>query len=383
MAQRHRTNSALGLPLKLLASIITKNRVEDYNIEQVNWDSWTNFVKRNGIATFVHLALKQNPHLAVPEAAKAAVDKIFYANIRRNTILSRNLQNIVQTFSAHNIDILPFKGLILSHFLYQNSEYRQIADLDFLIRWEQFGKAIELLNGLGYRHEHLLAEQDQGLFAHFRSSTELYHQTTRLLIEPHWGIFDGYFPEWCSNSDLFDRSVVYQFDSIQTRNLDNYSLLLLLCIHPARHGWLQVVNWLDLAKFISNFSDLNWPEAADRARENGALRMVTTAVRMVCTIFNLPFPEALVRHLDPLSEQLATRFIDGLYAHKLDSRDMSHLQSLSINLKLRHRLKDKFHYCTYMLSPKRPELQSVRLPRHSYFLYYVIRFFRLFKLLRK
>ena len=376
-------NPSFDFTCRLLSSFITKNAVDEYDTRFVQWDSWADFVKRNGIATFVHLALKQNPYLAVPEVAKASVEKIFYANIRRNTILSRILQSIVQSFSANHIDILPFKGLILSHFLYHNSGYRQIADLDFLIRWEQFGKAIELLNGLGYHHQHLRAEQDQGLFAHFRSSTELYHQTTRLLIEPHWRIFDGYFPEWCSNSDLFDRSTVYQFDGIKTRNLDNYSLLLLLCIHPARHGWLQVVNWIDLAQFISNHSDLNWPEAADRARGDGALRMVTTAIRMVCTVFNLPFPEGLVRYLDPLSEQLATRFIDGLYTYKLDSRDMSNLQSLSINLKLRHRLKDKFHYCTYMLSPKRPELQSVRLTRHSYFLYYIIRFFRLFKLLRK
>jgi len=72
----NKANQSVNFTFGLLSSVITKNAIDEYNSRAVHWDSWADFVKKNGIATFVHLALKQNPHLAVPEAARTAVDKI-------------------------------------------------------------------------------------------------------------------------------------------------------------------------------------------------------------------------------------------------------------------------------------------------------------------
>ncbi len=309
------------------------------------------------------------------------MESIYYYNIKRNTKLASALRAIVDSFNNNNLDILPFKGLILSDYLYHVSAFRNISDLDFLIKWEQYDQVIQLLESLGYDHHYEPGEEQRSLHFHFRSSTELYHKESRLLIEPHWRLFDGYFPEPASNAQLFARAVDYRLDGISTKNLDDYSLLLLLCIHPARHNWDNLVSWVDLAQFVLNHYELDWDRTLYRVKRDGAMGMVATAMQMIRAAFNIELPSEMGPFLDSSSRRLAVFFTELQAASLCNPSSPSHGNALAINIRLRRRWREKIRYLKYMLTPKRPELQTVHLPQPLFFLYYIIRFFRVIKLL--
>ncbi len=370
----------MNLVFSLLSSFIRKEAMLEDEIHPVQWDTFQRIVKEKRIAPFIHLALKHNPQLDIPVGIQKTFESIYYHNIKRNIALSNALRAMIVAFRNTHLDLLPFKGLILSDYLYHTSVFRNIADLDFLIKWNQYDEVIQLLGSMGYEHHYESGEEQRELHFHFRSSTELYHKTSRLLIEPHWRIFDGYFPEPAANAELFERAADYQFDGISTKNLDDYSLLLLLCIHPARHNWDNLVSWIDLAQFVVNHSELDWGWMLARVKKDGALGMVTTSMKLIKTAFKLKLPADIEPFLVNSSRRLAAVFTEAQHGSPLQPDYLSYTKMFLLNLRLRKRLQEKFKFIKYMLSPKRPELQRISLPRPLFFLYYIIRFFRIMKL---
>jgi Uncharacterised nucleotidyltransferase len=57
---------------------------------------------------------------------------------------------------------------------------------------------------------------------------------------------------------LFQRSVEYEFEGMRARTLCNEDLMLVLCVHAAKHEWFQLGMVRDIAALARLELDWQW-----------------------------------------------------------------------------------------------------------------------------
>ena len=131
---------------------------------------------RSAVSDYTAAELPFDPELfesAYLLAKSHSVEAVaYYGVVRNNIVLSPELQNkwrsrqdvniiksvvedserdsIFALFSKNGISFLPLKGILIKQ-MYPSPEYRQMADMDILIREEQMERATELLTDNGYQ----------------------------------------------------------------------------------------------------------------------------------------------------------------------------------------------------------------------------------------
>lgn len=81
------------------------------------------------------------------------------ANVAKNLVQLGEREKLLHTFTENGLDVLPLKGSVLID-EYPNSAYRQMADLDLLIRADQAEQARSLMEELGYKTAYFGAGKD-------------------------------------------------------------------------------------------------------------------------------------------------------------------------------------------------------------------------------
>src|SRR3984957_19837063 len=66
------------------------------------------------------------------------------ANWFAHVAASRVLGTVVSALAAHSIPVLPVKGVVTAHLLYDDIALRPIRDIDIRLRPRDFGSAVRL-----------------------------------------------------------------------------------------------------------------------------------------------------------------------------------------------------------------------------------------------
>ena len=140
---------------------------------------------------------------------------------------------------------------MLAEILYGNVALRQFSDLDLLIRSRDLPAIKGALSELGYvprlRFSHA-AER-----AYLESGYEYTFDSAhgRNLVELKWQVLPRFYSIAFEVSSFFDRAVELALEGQRLRTLCDQDLMLVLCVHAAKHGWAHFhcatsSNWRDL-----------------------------------------------------------------------------------------------------------------------------------------
>ena len=69
----------------------------------------------------------------------------------KNRTKLKEFGEINKIFEKNNIDIIPLKGIALSYLIYKNMPFRNMNDIDILIRQKDLNKTCDLLNDNGFK----------------------------------------------------------------------------------------------------------------------------------------------------------------------------------------------------------------------------------------
>lgn len=112
------------------------------------WETFQFVCRVHGVAPLLRQKIGGAAWLAKPTRSWLAEQYAF--NSRRIAKMHAELKEILALFGQHNIPLMPLKGSIISVEYYQDPGQRPMADLDLLIRAENFEAGARLLNRLGY-----------------------------------------------------------------------------------------------------------------------------------------------------------------------------------------------------------------------------------------
>jgi hypothetical protein len=163
------------------------------------------------------------------------------------------------------------------------------------------------------------------------------------------------------------------------RTLRGEDLLLVLCVHAAKHVWVQLAWLCDIAQLV-NSQQLDWNAIRDEARRLGIERIVSLNLLLAHTLLDATMPPVIQKRLrnDPLTTILADE-IQPMIEHSTHY-DTESIPYFRLMMRLRERWRDQARFLWRLaFTPSVSEWSTVRLPKPLQPLYRLVRLSRLAK----
>ena len=154
--------------------------------------------------------------------------------------------------------------------------------------------------------------------------------------------------------------------------------LLILCAHSSKHLWSRL-GWIcDIANLIKSRNDLNWNEVFQHADGLGSRRMLSVGLLLSIDLLGASVPDPIVAEIrsDTGAVALAREFAARLFEER-ESRP-GIIETSRLHMRMRERPRDRIIYAVRLsLGTTVGDWTALKIPRSLFFLYYLVRPFRL------
>lgn len=359
----------------------TGDRIRALLQEDIDWDYLLATARRHRVAPLLYWHLKAVCPDAVPERVLAHLRNHFRVNSARNLFLTGELRRLLDTFESHGIGAIAYKGPALAALAYDNLALRQFGDLDIMVHQHDVSRAEELLVSLGYRPHYQLTRAQKAAFLQHQSNYLFEHADGRRFIELHWRLTESYLSFTLDIERLWAR---LQWVSLGGGGVWTFSpedMLMILCVHGAKHLWHRLAWVCDIAELIRVHPDIGWERVMAQAAALRGERMLLLGLFLASDLLGATLPQKVWQqvHADPTVKVIARRITERLFLEEdgqiglLEEADLNPLYA-----KMRESLPDKVHYYVRRATGQTVEDWNVLpLPRFLFFFYYAVRFIRL------
>jgi hypothetical protein len=252
-------------------------------LETVDWEALPPLAEFHRVGPLFERALLADRAPSLPAPVKAQLAANVRANSNRNLFLTAELARLLKHLQAQNVDVIPFKGPLLSLWLYHDPALRHYSDLDILVRQSDVPVARAVIHALGYQPSEAHSYHDS-----FR--LERGPLTFRLELHWHLMILPELYPFTPDFEQVWERCAPLPFAGQTTLALAPEDLLLFLCAHGSRHLWFRLQWVCDVAQLLQRAPQLDWDSLFDRARQAGGLRMVSFGLLLARDLLGAPLP---------------------------------------------------------------------------------------------
>jgi hypothetical protein len=347
--------------------------------KDLDWSYLRQKALRHGLMPLLYRNLKSICPDAVPEAIMDQLQEYFFTNACRNFTLTEELLELLHLFEVHGIPAIPYKGPVLAASIYGDLTLRQVSDLDILIRKEDMLRARDLLVPLGYRPQYELTHAQAAAYQKSQYELLLIRNNDRMIVELKWEIVDRFFSFPMDYECLWERLKPTSLAGKEVLTFSPEDLLLILCVHGAKHLWTNLIWVCDVAELLHVCKKLDWEWVMRQASTPGGQRMLLLGLFLAKSLLGAPLPEEIRRQVeaDPAVKGLAGQVQQRLFQTSNGSSP-GLWESSIFHLKARERLKDRIWYCNRLAMSTTPGDWTLR-PLHDSLLplYYLIRPFRL------
>ena len=281
-----------------------------------DWQALYKVAKRHSLTPLLHERL--TPILErVPATTRDALREDRTQSAAHALFLEFELTQIVETFRAHEVPLIVFKGIPLARQLFDDAALRPMVDIDVLVHTDDVTMSTDLLTQMGWK-------MPEGPQPFQIKACELTKEVFGALIylELHWtnqrkGEYD--LPEerlWQETTDTNDGTL-----------FTSEMALFTLVLHAARHSFRPYRQLVDIAHAVTRWNDsLNWDRVVDLATEAQALPMLATVLALVHRELNTPLPkhDKLAQRINSRRIQLTIGLLTSqrlLYSSNTDNLD--------------------------------------------------------------
>jgi len=351
-------------------------------VGRIDWEDLLRLARRHSVVPLLYSNLVLVGPSDVPRAALERIGGVFQYHLRRCTFMAGELGRLLDQFEDQGIQAVPYKGPVLAQSLYGNVGLRYSGDLDILVRPERVLAARDVLVEQGYRPRLQLTPAQEASYIQSRLAYELERADGAFFVEIHWRVAWRYFSFDLDLEEVWGRLRRTEFNGRSVWALAPEDLLLLLCVHGAKHRW-ERLGWIcDIAQLLHTHPTLDWVALAKLARGTGTERILLLGLFLASDLLGAALPEELGPRVqtDPAVRSLAAQVRRELFDENVDWEDHPErgLALRLFHLRARERLRDRLRYCIRLATtPSVGEWELLRLPAVLSFLYAPFRPFRL------
>jgi len=340
----------------------------------LDWEYLLDSARRHGLVPGLHQCL--SPMSTVPAEVKSGLRDESHALQVTNLLLTHELLRVLILLQSEGIRAIPFKGPTLTMMAYGNLALRQFDDLDFLLPPVDIPRARTVLSLHGYRSQHPLGRTQEDAYFKSLCQLPLVHEETSILVELHSKVTPRDFS--IGNDPTFlQRLMPVSLLGKEVLTFSREDLLLILCVHGAKHIW-GCLGWVcDVASLISVSPEMDWDLVTRLARRNQCERILSLGLFLAHELSGAPLPPGILskiendKHVLILAKHVWQRLFNFNFGN-------SGFSDAFFHLRVRERW---FHGVRYSLSlalsPTLADWSSLTLPKPLSFFYYPVRFRRL------
>ena len=362
-------------------------RIRDILRHPLDWNRLVDLAEHHGVIPQVYRLLSPFRD-AAPSDSFAALRQSQERNARQTLWLARELLRILKKFKSYSMVALPYKGPVLAEILYGNVTLRQFSDLDLLIHSSDLPRIKSALAELGYEPGIELREHEERDY--LKSGYEYTFDSVqgKNLVEVQWRILPRFYSVDFDVDGLFDRAVPCTLGGAALRTLCAEDLILVLCVHAAKHAWQQL-SWLcDIAE-LARSQQIDWNAVQEQAKHLGIQRIVAVSFFLAHKLLQTPLPDVLQPQVqkgapsklclggvfastENLSNKVIPMLVEGA------DYNTESIPYFRLMIGVRERWQDRLRFLwRLILTPSVGEWSAIQLPVPLFPLYRLVRVFRL------
>ena len=258
----------------------------------LDWDVVMQLALRHKLVPLLYHSLAPVADRVPPDFLEALAEQA-RAILQRNLLLTRELLRLLALLEEHAVPAAPFKGPMLASCVYGNLALRTFNDLDIIIHRSDVWRARDVLIANGYK----LATDDApaATAAYISSHNDLpfLHCEGHAAVEVQWAVMQEPFRFPANMDRWWTRFEIVPLAGRKVQQMAPEDLLLILSVHGCKHLW-ERLSWVcDIAELICTHPQLDWQQTVDRARAQGAQRMLRIAMLLAHRLLNAPLPEEM------------------------------------------------------------------------------------------
>jgi hypothetical protein len=310
---------------------------------QIDWSYVMRIALRHRLGALLYWNLNAICPGAVPGPVLSQMRRQFYASVRHSQILTDELLGLLDLLHTHGIEALPLKGPALAAALYHNPALRLSSDLDILVHRRELAPAIALLRSRGYSQIFKLGRIWETISLPFRHAYGFVDATGTLNVDLHWGISQSYFACRLDTEQLWTQLAPVSLNGKAILSLGPEQLLMLLCMHGARHTWTRLAWICDVAELVLAYPQLPWHTIMRQAHDLRSSRMLLLALCLAHSLLGVGLPEAIAARIEAdlvvctLAEQVTHRLFE-------EHQRWTQFQQALFYLHIREDWRDRLQY---------------------------------------
>ena len=313
----------------------------------------------------------------IPSPVMASLRQRYEKNVHRSLFLARELMRILDCLDGLGVEVIPYKGIVLSEAYYGDMALRQSGDMDLFVRKHDVLRIKSALRDLGYTTRLVIPEDAVEDYISSGYEWTFDGAAGPNLLELQWALQPRFYAVDFDMDGLFERAVNVTVAGRPMKTPSPEDLLLVLSVHAAKHVWGRLIWLCDIAQILK-LENLNWDWVQSRTRELGIERILRVSLLFAKHLLGMPIPSAMENAV--LADRAARGLADEIGANLARGipADIEHLSYFRLMMRLRERRADRVRFVTRLtFTPGPREWEAVRLPRALFPLYRVVRLARL------
>lgn len=342
-----------------------------------SWDDLIEIAKRHAVLPLLHRFLTHECPASIPHDGLAKLRTQWQFLILFNRHLTAELVRLMGLLKASGIAAMTFKGPVLAAMAYGSIDLRQFVDLDILVRQIDLPRVAEILADERYLSPHVRRE---GLATgYFQEYEDAFSSATGLgAVDVHWKLTSRAFRFAPTEEAFWRRAQTVELEGGTVTAIAPEDLLLYICVHAAKHGWLQLGSICDVAQTLRARPAVDLMAILDEATTLGSRRMYLTGIYLAHELLDAPVAENVVAIArdDRNVRALASRVANGLFSSAGPGR--SRFDPWAVPIRSIEGARARMNYIVHrMMAPTMGDYELLPLPEALFPLYWVIRPFRM------
>ncbi len=377
------TGASASTEWKLLLAAISASpeKVDDLpgRLQQnVDWPTLLRLADHHGVSSLLYQNLFSMGDSAAPAEGFESLRRRHDINVHKCLFLTRELVRVLDTLDSLGIEVMPYKGVVLSETLYGDMALRQAGDMDLLVDASDLPRTKKSVCELGYTARLALSEAAER--AHMRSGYECTFDHAgggRNLLELQWALQPNFYSVDFDLSGVFRRAVTVSLAGRQAKTPSPEDLLLILSLHAAKHVWGRLIWLCDIAQ-ITKRPDLNWDWITSQAKALGIERIMHVTLLLANRLLGAEIPSS--PNSTMLSDRACHTLADNIRIAMANgvSCNVESFDYFRLMMRLRERPADRLRFLWRLtFTPGPGEWEAIQLPARLFPLYRVVRLGRL------
>ena len=342
----------------------------------VDWEAVLRLADNHGMSSLLYQNLLGFGDM-VPSVVLETLRQRYEKNVYKSLFLTRELMRILDCLEGRGIEVIAYKGVVLSEVYYGDMALRQTGDIDMFVRRRDVGRSKSALQEMGYTTRLVIPEDAVEDYIISGYEWTFDGAAGPNLLELQWALQPRFYAVDFDMDGLFDRAVKVTVAGQSMKTPSPEDLLLVLSVHAAKHVWGRVILLRDLAQILK-LGNLNWDWVQSQARELGIQRILWVTFLLANRYLGAGVPPAVESAV--LADRVARVLADEIAANMAArvSYDAEKTSYFRLMMRLRERRRHRMRFLARLaFTPGPGEWEAVRLPRPLFPLYRAVRLARL------